>query len=100
MPTQIGAISPRRVGFRIQGNADWLDGLLVWQAIAGGVVSGSQNVGTGTLAVSAVDPTTLLGAHTVSVSSVSGGQTYLTVSDPSGAITGRASWGCLSTLPG
>lgn len=93
MATQIGAIQPRRTNFRIQGNADWLDGLFVWQAQAGGVIAGSANVGTGTANVLAVDPTTALGSHTLSVSAVTSGLTYLTASDPSGTVTGQGTAG-------
>jgi hypothetical protein len=93
MATQIGAIQPRQVNFRIQGNADWLDGLLVWQAQAGGTIAGAENVGNGTANVLDVDPATALGSHTVSVSSVANGLTYLAVSDPSGAVTGRGTVG-------
>ncbi len=93
MATQIGAIQPRQINFRIQGNADWLDGLLIWQALAGGVIPGSANVGNGTVTVSSVDPSAMLGAHTLGVTSLAGGQTYITSSDPNGSVTGKGAVG-------
>lgn len=89
MATQIGAIQARQVNFRIQSNSDWLDGLLIWQSQAGGTIPGTSNVGNGTANVLAVDPGTALGGHTLSVSAVADGLTYITVSDPAGTVTGR-----------
>lgn len=93
MATQIGAIQARQVNFRIQANADWLDGLLLWQAQAGGTIPGISNVGNGTANVLAIDPGTALGAHTLSVSAVTDGLTYITVSDPAGTVTGQGTVG-------
>lgn len=88
MPTQIGSIIPRRIDFRTQTNTDWLDGLLVWTAGAGGVVAGAGNVGNGALVVASVDPGAALGAHIVSITSTDG-VTRLTVEAPDGTVTAR-----------
>lgn len=95
MPTQIAFIQPRRKDWRTQTNADWLDSMLVWRAGAGGVVAGAANVGNGTLLVSGVDPSTPLGAHIFTVTSIVG-VVKLTVQNPAGDVTGQWAAG----LPG
>lgn len=92
MATQISAIIPREIHFRTQTNVDWLDGLLVYAAGSGGVVAGATNVGTGTLVVNSVSPSTPLGAHIVTITSV-GGITRLTTQDPAGNVTAQGAVG-------
>lgn len=86
MPSNIFAIQPRRVNFRTQTNADWLDGLVVWQAGQGGVVAGATNAGNGPLVVNAVAPQTAIGHHIVAVTSLDG-IPRMTVQGPDGAVT-------------
>lgn len=93
MASQIGAIQARQIDFRIQGNSDWLDGLLVWQAQSGGTIAGSANVGNGSANVLGIDPGSALGAHTLLVSALGSGLTYITVSDPFGVVTGQGTVG-------
>lgn len=92
MTTQILAIQPRVINFGTQTNADWLDGLVVWQAGQGAIVEGAANVGNGALTVAAVAPQTPLDAHMVVVTSVEGIARF-TVTDPQGAVTGRGAVG-------
>lgn len=89
MTTQIAYIQPRRKDWRTQTNADWLDSMLVWKAGAGGVVAGPSNVGNGSLVISAVDPSTPLGAHSFTVTSVGAGIARFTVQNPAGDVTGQ-----------
>lgn len=86
MPTQITAIQPREIDFRTQANADWLDGLIVWQAGAGGVVAGATNAGNGELVVASVVPQAFLGHHILSVTSLDGVPRF-TVEHPNGTVT-------------
>lgn len=88
MPTNILSIQPRKADFRTQANADWLDGLAIWQAGAGGVVAGASNAGNGSLVISSVAPQALLGHHVVSVTSVDG-LPRITVQSPQGTVTGQ-----------
>lgn len=88
MPTNILSIQPRRQNFRTSTNADWLDGLLVYQAGSGGVVAAAKNVGNGSLAVASVGSGTTLGVHIVSVTSVDNSP-RITVQDPTGAVVAR-----------
>lgn len=81
MTAQLFAITPRRIDFRTQANADWLDGLVVWQAGAGGIVAGTANVGNGTVTINAVAPQTPLGHYVVTVTSL-GPLPRVTVQDP------------------
>ena len=84
--TNILSIQPRRVDFRTQTNADWIDGLLVYGSGDGGIESGPTNIGNGALTIASVDASTLLGAHVVVVTSLQG-VTRFSVTDPSGSIT-------------
>lgn len=88
MPTQIADIQARRADFDTQSNADWIDGLAVWKAGAGGVVAGAENVGNGALTVASVDAGTALGHHIVSVTSTDN-MPRITVQAPDGTVTGR-----------
>jgi len=88
MPTNILDIQPREQNFRTQANADWLDGLLIWQAGAGGVVAGAANAGNGALTVASVAASTALGAHIVTVTSLDG-VPRITAQDPAGNVTAR-----------
>ena len=88
MPTQIADIQARRVDFDTYTNADWLDGLMVWKAGAGGVVAGAENVGNGALTVASVDAGTALGHHVVSVTSIDN-LPRITVQAPDGTVTAR-----------
>ncbi|WP_407529449.1 hypothetical protein [Methylobacterium oryzisoli] len=88
MPTQIVDIQARRVDFDTQSNADWLDGLLLWKAGAGGVVAGATNTGNGALTVASVDAGTALGHHVVSVTSIDN-MPRITVQAPDGSVTAR-----------
>lgn len=86
MSTGILDIQPREINFRTQTNADWLDGLLIWQAGSGGVVPGPANAGSGALTIASVASATALGAHTVTVTSTDG-MPRITVQDPGGTVT-------------
>jgi len=88
MPTNILSIQPREINFRTATNADWLDGLLCWQAGAGGAVAGAANVGNGALTVQGVTTGTTLGAHILEITSLDGIPRF-TVTDPSGTVTAR-----------
>lgn len=88
MPTQIADIQARRVDFDTQTNADWLDGLMLWKAGAGGVVEGAENKGNGALTVASVDPAAALGHHVVSVTSIDN-IPRITVQAPDGTVTAR-----------
>ncbi len=74
--------------FRTSQATDWLDGFpLVGVAASGGVVAGARNIGSGGLTISAIEPTTRLGAHVVTVTGVKAGQTYVSVTDSRGGVT-------------
>lgn len=88
MPTNLLQIQPREINFRTSTNADWLDGLLCWQAGAGGVVAGAANVGNGALTIQGVAPRTTLGAHILEITSLDGVPRF-TVTEPSGAVTAQ-----------
>lgn len=88
MATNILSIQPREINFRTATNADWLDGLLCWQAGAGGVVAGAANVGNGSLTVEGVATGTALGAHILEITSLDGIPRF-TVADPGGTVTAR-----------
>jgi hypothetical protein len=76
--------------FDTQQNCDWLDGLpMIGSPGFGGSNAGADNVGQGSLAVAGVDVGAAYGAHVVAVTGIAGGQTYLSVTDPEGIVTGR-----------
>lgn len=86
MATNITAIQPREINFRTQANADWLDGLIVWQAGAGGIVAGGTNSGNGGLVIASVAPQAQLGHHILSVTSLDGVPRF-TIEHPNGSVT-------------
>lgn len=86
MPSNIFAIQPREINFRTQTNADWIDGLVVWQAGQGGVVAGAGNAGNGALTINAIAPQASVGHHIVTVTSLDG-IPRITVQRPDGAVT-------------
>ncbi|WP_267426364.1 hypothetical protein [Methylobacterium sp. GC_Met_2] len=88
--SNLALIQPRPITFRTSQNTDWLDGLpIIGQPGQGGVVAGSANVGTGTLAIAAVAAGTPLGVHAVAVTGIGGGLTGFTVTAPDGTVTAR-----------
>lgn len=99
MPTNILSIQPRQVDFRTQANADWMDTLVVWQAAYGAVLAGHGNAGNGTLTVSGVAPSTMLGPHLVTISQAAPVALF-SVTDPSGAITGQGAAGLVAFAGG
>lgn len=88
MPSQILAIQPRRQDLRTQTTEDWTDAFPLYRAGTAGVVAGATNVGNGSLQVDSIDPLTPLGGHIVTVTGA-GGITAITVTDPTGIVTGR-----------
>ncbi len=88
--SNLALIQPRPLTFRTSQNTDWLDGLpIIGRPGQGGVVAGSANVGNGSLAVSAVAVGAKRGVHVLTVTSVAGGLTVYSVTNPSGAVTAQ-----------
>ncbi|WP_426315497.1 hypothetical protein ACN9MF_11260 [Methylobacterium fujisawaense] len=88
--SNLALIQPQRVDFDTQQTCDWLDGLpMIGTPGLGGAVAGAANVGTGLIAVGSVVAGTLVGAHTVSVTGITGGITSVSVTDPRGIVTGQ-----------
>jgi hypothetical protein len=86
----IQSIQPQRVDFDTTQATDWLDGLpMIGTPGFGGSIARSASVGNGGITVPAVAPGTVYGAHVVAVTAVTGGQTYISVTDPSGTVTGQ-----------
>ncbi len=86
----IQLIQPQRVDFDTTQATDWLDGLpVIGTPGLGGVVAGAVNVGNGTPAIASIAAGTVYGAHTVAVTAIAGGLTYLTATDPTGLVTGQ-----------
>ncbi|MGU3386943.1 hypothetical protein ACLBYG_20700 [Methylobacterium sp. D53M] len=88
--SNLALIQPQRVDFDTTQLTDWLDGLpMIGTPGPGGTVAGAANLGTGALAVGGVAAGTSYGAHTVTVTAIAGGLTYLAVTDPAGLVTGQ-----------
>ena len=88
--SNLALIEPQRVDFDTCQTCDWLDGLpVVGQPSAAGELAGAGNVGNGAIAVPAVAAATAPGVHAVAVTGIFGGFTHVTVTDPTGAITGQ-----------
>lgn len=88
--SNLALIQPQRVDFDTTQATDWLDGLpVIGTPGLGGIVAGATNAGNGALAVASVVAGTVYGAHTVSVTAIAGGLTYVSVTDPAGLVTGQ-----------
>ncbi|MCJ2072410.1 hypothetical protein MKK75_27070 [Methylobacterium sp. J-030] len=88
--SNLARIQAQRQDFLTAQNSAWLDGLpIIGQSGAGGVVSGSANVGNGALTVTGVDIGAEQGVHVVQVTGIASGFAYLTVTDPDGDVTGQ-----------
>lgn len=88
--SNLALIQPQRVDFDTTQATDWLDGLpVIGTAGSGGVVAGAANVGNGALALAGVAAGTAYGAHTVAIAAIAGGLTYVSVTDPTGLVTGQ-----------
>ncbi|MGX9981991.1 hypothetical protein [Methylobacterium fujisawaense] len=99
--TNLTLIQPQAVNFRTAQSVDWLDSFpIIGRAGAGGVVPGTGNVGTGSLVLSGVAAGTQRGAHVCTVTGIKGGQTYLSVADPDGDVTGQGVVGLPLTAGG
>lgn len=99
--SNLALIQPRPITFRTSQNTDWLDGLpIISRPGQGGIVAGSSNVGNGALVVASVAAGAKRGVHLVAVTSVSGGLTRFTVSDPAGVVTAQGVAGAQSYAGG
>ncbi|MGU3475627.1 hypothetical protein [Methylobacterium sp. D48H] len=88
--SNLALIRPQRVDFDTQQAFDWLDGLpLIGTPGPGGILAGAANAGNGTAALATIAAGTAYGAHTVAVTALAGGLTYLSVTDPTGLVTGQ-----------
>ncbi|WP_182179342.1 hypothetical protein [Methylobacterium radiotolerans] len=88
MTINLSRLRLREQNFRTAQSVPWIDGLpVIGVPAAAGVLPGANNVGQGTLTVASVDVGAAEGAHIVEVTAVSGGQTFLTVTDPDGEVT-------------
>lgn len=89
--SNLALIQPQRADFDTTQITDWPDGLpMIATPSPGGVVAGTANVGKGSVLVAAVDAgADLSGVQVATVTAVTTGQTYLSVTDLDGTVTGR-----------
>jgi hypothetical protein len=86
--SNLALIQPQRVDFDTCQTCDWLDGLpIIGVPGVSGTLAGPENVGKASLVASATAGAAL-GVHKITVSAIVNGVVDLTVSGPSGAVTG------------
>lgn len=84
----IQLIQPQRVDFDTTQATDWLDGLpMIGTPSVLGTLAGPANAGNASFVASAA-PGAAPGVHKVTVAAIVNGVVDLTVSDPSGSVTG------------